>query len=158
MRESRATAARVLAAASTGYRARPPRSRRLGGTRAGGRVPQPSRLHGGLEPHQWLERRADLRERPRVGPAARRRVGAGAPDGGSDWESCAITPSFGRWRPGSRRRNEGASGSRRSTKTPNLGHRSLALIIAICPKRFLNLSESTVLYAPRQIIFNRCAG
>src|SRR5215211_5978073 len=33
-----------------------------------------------------------------------------------------------------------------------------ALIIAICPKRFLNLSESTVLHALRQIIFNRCAG
>jgi RNA polymerase sigma factor (sigma-70 family) len=43
------------------------------------------------------------------------------------------TPSFGVCHPGSRRRNGGASGSRRSTKTPNLGHRSLALIIAICP-------------------------
>src|SRR5215204_4111520 len=40
----------------------------------------------------------------------------------------------------------------------NLGHRSLALVFAICPKRFLNLSESTVLYALRQIVFNRCAG
>jgi hypothetical protein len=84
----RATAARILAAASTGYRARPPRSRRLGGTRAGGRVPQPGRLYGGDEPHHWLERRADLRKRPRVGPAARRRVGAGAPDGGgASWVS-----------------------------------------------------------------------